>query len=136
MAERAETEKEDSVLSVEAPSQEAGSQTTWLPLQTAQDQRGTYAEVLCGAKSGRLYLDRLSTVSTAGTAGKPTRGKPLEKSIFCDGKLISPSEFEELGGKGKCKNWKKSIKHGGKPLARVNRQRLATLLEGIREAVP
>lgn len=119
MAECAETAKEGAGPNVEAP-QEAGSTTTLLLLQTAQDQRGTYAEIVCGAKSGRLYLDRLSTAATVGSAGKTSRGKPLEKSVFCDGKLVSPSEFEELGGKGKCKNWKKSIKHGGKPLTRYN----------------
>ena len=70
------------------------------------DDNGDYIEVDCGSKKGRLYLEKMNS----------KKGHSTEKSIRCEGKMYTPAEFEILGGKGKAKSWKKSIKHGSKTL--------------------
>ncbi len=70
-------------------------------------QKGEYINVTCGNKTGRLYL------------GKLAKSKPraMDKCIHAEGKFYTPGEFEVLGGRGRAKSWKKSIRHQGKPLA-------------------
>ena len=52
--------------------------------------------VKCGSASGILYLDKFN-------------GRGGQKCILSESVWYSPIEFEGLGGKGKSKNWRKSL---------------------------
>ncbi|XP_072298219.1 uncharacterized protein [Eucyclogobius newberryi] len=64
--------------------------------------RCAYLYVTCGTKEGLLHVEKLE------------RGQ--EDCIESDGRWFSPSGFEEFGGKGTHKKWKKSIIYNNKPL--------------------
>ncbi|XP_066563381.1 sp110 nuclear body protein [Amia ocellicauda] len=66
--------------------------------------------VTCGEKEGMLHPDIFA---------KGTR----QMSIFSEGQWFSPSEFEMFGGKGSNRKWKTSIKHLGKSLEKVIKER-------------
>ncbi|CAL8314667.1 unnamed protein product [Arctogadus glacialis] len=63
--------------------------------------------VTCGDKQGTLYRDKLE------------KGEPCIRSSK---KLLTPMEFEKLGGKHSSKNWKQSILHQGTPLKKLFKQ--------------
>ena len=78
-------------------------------LEVQADESGdTFIEVTCGNAVGNLYLKKFS---------ESTGGK--QKCVLHNGRLVTPSEFEALGGKKASKAWKKSIKHKGKPLFKL-----------------
>uniref|UniRef100_A0AAY4APA3 Nuclear body protein SP140-like protein n=1 Tax=Denticeps clupeoides TaxID=299321 RepID=A0AAY4APA3_9TELE len=54
--------------------------------------------VTCGDKEGLLNREKLQTGG---------------KCIMSQGRWFTPTEFEEFGGKSKCKNWKTSIRQNG-----------------------
>ena len=59
--------------------------------------------VKCGSATGVLYVDKLNASGS----------KVAQKCILSDSAWYTPAEFEGLGGKGKSKNWKKSIYREG-----------------------
>ncbi|XP_018598466.1 nuclear body protein SP140-like protein isoform X2 [Scleropages formosus] len=67
----------------------------------------TQLPVVCGDKTGTLYRDKLA------------KG---EKCILTEQRWLNPNEFEVLGGKKSCKNWKTSI--------RCRNTTLHTLIQG------
>ncbi|XP_041825780.1 nuclear body protein SP140-like [Melanotaenia boesemani] len=76
---------------------EKGDIWTW-PLYKSQ------LPVKCGDAKGTLQRDRLA------------KG---EKCIVVDKKWFTPAEFERLGGKGSCRNWKLSIRCQGTLLGKL-----------------
>ena len=77
-------------------------------IQTDKDRRN-YILVTCGEISGELYTDKFH---------KGLGRKVFEKCIKYKEKMVSPQEFESLGGKKTSKQWKRSIKHNSKPLTK------------------
>ena len=77
-------------------------------IQTDKDRRN-YILVTCGEISGELYTDKFH---------KGLGSKVFEKCIKYKEKMVSPQEFESLGGKKTSKQWKRSIKHNSKPLTK------------------
>ena len=69
----------------------------------------SFIEISCGDVFGELYLENLRKVNI---------GKGMEKCILHNGKMITPHDFETVGGKRANKAWKKSIKHKNKPLSK------------------
>ncbi|CAG5897545.1 unnamed protein product [Menidia menidia] len=62
---------------------------------------GRLLPVTCGTKKGILVTDRLD------------KG---EDCIECEGRMLSPTAFEEIGGRASSRKWKASISYKNKPL--------------------
>ncbi|KAM9745538.1 uncharacterized protein ACNS7B_009834 isoform 2-T2 [Menidia menidia] len=62
---------------------------------------GRLLPVTCGTKKGILVTDRLD------------KG---EDCIECEGRMFSPTAFEEIGGRASSRKWKASISYKNKPL--------------------
>ena len=78
------------------------------PVTFTDDAHGEYIIVTCGSTDGKLFFNKLKNCTTK------------LGSVSCilknDNSWCSPSEFENLGGRVKSKNWKRSICYDGKPL--------------------
>ena len=78
------------------------------PVTSTDNVHGEYIVVKCGSTDGKLFFNKL--VNCASKLG----------SVSCilknDNSWCSPCEFENLGGRVKSKNWKRSICYDGKPL--------------------
>ena len=75
------------------------------------EEEQSYIDVSCGALTGRLYLEKMCKQIGS-------KGKGLGKCIQYGDKMVTPQDFESLGGKKTSKAWKKSIRHKNKPLLR------------------
>ncbi|XP_058876229.1 nuclear body protein SP140-like protein isoform X4 [Acipenser ruthenus] len=82
---------------------QGGSKEDKQPIWTFALYRTTLP-VTCGQKQGSLHRERLS------------KGEPC---VSVEGRWFSPSEFEELAGRGSSKNWKKSIYCNRTPLSKL-----------------
>ncbi|XP_058875382.1 nuclear body protein SP140-like protein isoform X3 [Acipenser ruthenus] len=82
---------------------QGGSKEDKQPIWTFPLYRTTLP-VTCGQKQGSLHRERLS------------KGEPC---VSVEGRWFSPSEFEELAGRGSSKNWKKSIYCNRTPLSKL-----------------
>jgi len=71
----------------------------------AQGRR--YIVVVCGGRSGNMYLDKFY---------KLPGNKGYEKCIYYNSTFVAPHEFESICGMKAMKAWKKSIKHNSHPL--------------------
>ena len=78
-----------------------------------KDDRGEFIPVSCGQLVGKLYMVKLR--NALGHKGSC-------KCIFYNDQWVSPADFENQGGKTKCKNWKKSIYCGDKHLLSIYAQ--------------
>uniref|UniRef100_A0A8P4K458 SAND domain-containing protein n=1 Tax=Dicentrarchus labrax TaxID=13489 RepID=A0A8P4K458_DICLA len=96
-----EEEEEDSNEGEEEEDNKESSEQPGPSTQCTHNQRmqkNRLLTVTCGNKTGILDVEKLN------------RGK--QKLIH----WFSPPTFEEFGGKGSCKKWKRSIFYGNKPL--------------------
>uniref|UniRef100_A0A8P4G140 SAND domain-containing protein n=1 Tax=Dicentrarchus labrax TaxID=13489 RepID=A0A8P4G140_DICLA len=99
-----EEEEEDSNEGEEEEDNKESSEQPGPSTQCTHNQRmqkNRLLTVTCGNKTGILDVEKLN------------RG---EECIKCQNSWFSPPTFEEFGGKGSCKKWKRSIFYGNKPL--------------------
>ena len=73
----------------------------------ADAQGRRYIVVVCGGRSGNMYLDKFY---------KLPGNKGYEKCILYNDSFVAPHEFESICGMKAMKAWKKSIKHNSHPL--------------------
>ena len=91
-------------------------------------RKGDYINVTCGNKTGRLYLEKFAKSAKC-------KARIVDKCIYAEGKDYTPGEFESLGGKGRAKSWKKSIRHQGKPLSEYIKANLIWVQGNVEEMV-
>ena len=116
-------------LEFSTPASQASPSAGDLQLSKVRDGRkGDYINVTCGNKTGRLYLEKFAKSAKC-------KARIVDKCIYAEGKDYTPGEFESLGGKGRAKSWKKSIRHQGKPLSEYIKANLIWVQGNVEEMV-